>query len=91
MREFFIEFAKQIKISTAIQLSNIPLKKSEGDLMIFDPTSGDSMTNIVDDSVFKTNVKRSEDDTLPIFSISNSTGSQEKRSLKIDDVLQLEF
>jgi len=91
MREFLIEFAKQIKISTAIQLSNIPLKKSEGDLMIFDPTSGDSMTNIVDDSVFKTNVKRSEDDALPIFSISNSTGSQEKRSLKINDVLQLEF
>ena len=49
------------------------------------------MPNIVDGSVFKTKVKRDKDDFLPIFSISDSTESQEKRSLKIDDVLQLEF
>ncbi len=93
---FLTEFAKQIKnhtLATQIQLSNTALKVSEGDLIIFDPTSGDSMTNIANNLNLKTTkeIRRDSDDALPIFSVLKRTGFQEKQSLKIDDVLQLDY
>jgi hypothetical protein len=96
VRNFLTEFAKQIKshtLASQIQLSNTALKESEGDLIIFDPTSGDSMTNIVNNLGLKATkqIRRDPNDAVPIFSVSKRTRSQEKQSLKIDDVLQLEY